>query len=66
MIANVDTPTPTRRKARQSGRVLLDLPRPLMDELIRLAVREDRDVPGQARRLITDGLARVREVAGEP
>lgn len=29
-----------------------------MDALIRLAIREDRDVTGQARRLITEGLGR--------
>jgi hypothetical protein len=28
-----------------------------MDALIRLAIAEDRDVTGQARRLIADGLA---------
>jgi hypothetical protein len=35
-----------------------------MDALIRLVVREDRDVAGQARRLIVDGLTRTS--TGEP
>lgn len=56
------TTTSTARRPRNSQRVAIDLPQPLMEELIRLAVREDRDVLGQARRLIADGLARERAV----
>jgi hypothetical protein len=41
------------------GAVVVDLPRPLMDELIRLAVREDRDIVGQARRLVAEGIGRA-------
>jgi hypothetical protein len=32
-----------------------------MDALIRLAIREDRDVNGQARRLISDALKSATE-----
>ena len=46
-----------RRSGRRPGTIVVDLPQPVMDALIRLAVREDRDVTGQARRLIVDGLA---------
>jgi hypothetical protein len=37
-----------------------------MDALIRLAVREDRDVVGQARRLISDGLETRGMIPIEP
>jgi hypothetical protein len=56
----------TRRVRRRAGAVVVDLPRPVMDALIRLAVREDRDVTGQARRLIADGLETRGMLAPEP
>jgi len=46
-------------KQRTAHRVVIDLPAPMMDALIRLAVREDRNIDGQARRLIADGLTRA-------
>jgi hypothetical protein len=46
------------RPGRQARAVTVDLPRPVMDALIRLAIREDRDITGQARRLITEALDR--------
>ena len=57
----MNTSTELRRtpKAR-AGAVVVDLPRPVMSALIRLAVREDRDVVGQARRIITEALERER------
>ena len=56
----------SHRPARRTGAVTVDLPRPVMDALIRLAVREDRDVTGQARRLITDALGREGLLAELP
>lgn len=44
-----------QRKSRGSA-VVIDLPKTTLDALIRMAVREDRDVAGQARRLVTEGL----------
>lgn len=63
MAVTADIP---RRTPRRSGAVIVDLPRPVMDALIRLAVREDRDVTGQARRLIADGLGREGLLMAEP
>jgi hypothetical protein len=45
------------RPTKRTGAILVDLPRPMMDALIRLAVREDRDVDGQARRVIAERLS---------
>lgn len=49
----------------RAGTVVVDLPRPVMSALIRLAVREDRDVVGQARRIITEALKRERLLEDE-
>ena len=54
------------RTLRRAGAVTIDLPRPMMDALIRLAVREDRDINGQARRLIAEGLERAGLIAEAP
>lgn len=53
------TASSSRRPYRRAGTVVIDLPQPALNALIELAVREDRDIVGQARRLITDGLARA-------
>lgn len=50
---------PRTRQYRRAGAVTIDLPRPVMEALIRLAIREDRDTVGQARRLIAEGLERA-------
>ena len=51
--------THTATQRRRGGAVVIDLPDPVRHALIRLAVREDRDVDGQARRLIVEGLERA-------
>lgn len=54
-----------RRSIRRAGTLTVDLPQPVMHALIRLAIREDRDVTGQARRLITEALASEGMLAAE-
>jgi energy-converting hydrogenase Eha subunit A len=56
---------PRPRPLRASGSLSIVLPTPVMTALIRLAVQQDRDVVGQARRLITDGLMRAGLISEE-